>query len=105
MNASHPVRPRPSGAQGLRALISAAALAATLGGWAVFSLEQALAARRTPAGLALQLPPMPTLVSPPNLPAAAASSQPATASSLRRVSLPAAPSGAPAPVVSTRSSR
>jgi hypothetical protein len=105
MNASHPVKPRPSGTQGLRALVSAAALAATLGGWAVFSLEQALAARRMPAGLALQLPPMPTLVSPLNLPAAAASSQPAAAPSLRPVSLPAAPFGATAPLVSTRSSR
>jgi hypothetical protein len=121
-----------SGGPGMKLLITAASLAATLGGWALISgketkpvVSAASVQVATPA-VKIKLEPLPTLVPPitpqPQLvtinqprpvvgapPAAAVSaSQPVAANEivLRDVSAPALPDrSAPAPVVNTGSSR
>lgn len=112
-----------SDTSGVKLLITAASLAATLGGWAVISAEEAQPAP-PPAHdqvvvppVAIKLAPLPTLVppirsQPPssaiNQPHPAAGAPPAAANEivLRDVSAPALPDrSAPAPVVNTRSSR
>jgi hypothetical protein len=103
--------PRPSkrpgsAAPGIKILISAAALASTIGGWALFTFKQEAATLATPPSLALELAPLPTLVARSSMPEVAAVGQSAAAPApaLRRVSAPAF-SSAPAPVTVTRSSR
>jgi hypothetical protein len=121
-----PARKPNSDAPGVKLLITAASLAATLGGWALISSVEAKPAP-TPASapeqtaapvVTIKLAPLPTLVPPvtpqPRLvtinqprPAARAP-QPAVSTELvlRDVSAPALPDrSAPAPVANTRSSR
>jgi hypothetical protein len=87
-------------------LITAAALAGTLGGWALFTLKQEAAALMAPpTSVVLQLPPMPTLIARSVAAGVAPVAQAAApAPRLRQVSAPAF-SSAPAPVTVTRSSR
>jgi hypothetical protein len=119
-------------APGVKLLITAASLAATLGGWAVISAQEpkpAAAPTLAPAQVAapvvtIKLAPLPTLVPPlapqpqlvtinqPRPAAVAAAPQPAAANTivLRDVSAPQVNAGgsaasAPAPVVNTKSSR
>ena len=103
--------PRPSkrpgsAAPGIKLLISAAALAGTIGGWALFTLKQEAAALMAPpTNVVLQLPPMPTLVARSAAAGVAPVAQAsAPAPRLRQVSAPAF-SSAPVPVTVTRSSR
>ena len=126
MPSAKPAKKPNSGAPGVKLLITAASLAATLGGWAVISGHEAKPAP-APAPwpepalapeVTIKLAPLPTLVPEAtpqaqlvmvNRPRQAASApQPAAPSTLvlRDVSAPA-PSdrSAPAPVVNTRSSR
>lgn len=111
-----------TGAHGAKMLITSAALAATIGGWAllttheasaVVKVNQALAPTAPAQSLALDLPPIPTLVPPQhivvqNSPAQATSGQPPV---LREVSAPPMAAGlpvqgqAPASVTVTQSSR
>jgi len=106
MTPPRPTKRPGSAAPGIKLLISAAALAGTIGGWALFTLKQEAAAlATTPPSLALELPPLPTLVARSSAPEVAAVGQAAApAPALRRVSAPAF-SSAPAPVTITRSSR
>jgi hypothetical protein len=119
-----PAKKSNSGAPGVKMLITAASLAATLGGWSLISAgETPPAAEPAPpqtatSAFAIQLAPLPTLVPPitsqPQLvtisqprPAAAAS-QPTASNDLvlRDVSAPALPErSAPSPVANTGSSR
>lgn len=105
------------------ALITIASLTATLGGWAHFTVQEvrlaeaeaAQWAARQPAIVesvadttVLNLPPIPTVVPPPDnadLPATQAAVTVPTAPALRSVSAPPPAVRAPAPVASTRSSR
>ncbi len=101
-----------SGAPGVKILITAASLAASLGGWAVFNYGEAGAVGAVSSQPAqqqsvveLNLPPLPTLVPPPAQSVLTAGSQPnelaaapAALPALRVVS-------APPPVTMTRSSR
>ena len=106
---------------GMKILITASALAATVSGWASLTLGQAAGAaapQPTPTDDPLaSLPPMPTLVPAPNFanlraPAAASapSLSPAAPLVLRKVGAPSSGGGgsshssAPAPVTTTRSS-
>ncbi len=124
---------KSTGAPGVKMLITAASLAATLGGWALLSTDQARPAAQSSAPLpavpqveaptiSIKLAPLPTLVplAPQSrlvtvnhsvAPAPAPAAQPAApaALALRVVSAPpqqqrSGPS-APAPVVNTHSSR
>jgi len=129
MPSAKPAKKPNSGAPGVKLLITAASLAATLGGWAVISGQEAKPApapRPEPAlvpEVTIKLAPLPTLV-PEVTPQsqlvmvnrprpAAAAPQPAAPSTLvlRDVSAPAprdagaSGQSAPAPVVNTRSSR
>jgi hypothetical protein len=119
-----PAKKPNSGAPGVKLLITAASLAATLGGWAVISSQEAKPApapapeQAVAPVVTIKLAPLPTLVPPATLqprlvtvnqprPAAAAP-QPAPSNGivLRDVSAPALPDrSAPAPVANTRSSR
>ncbi|MBK9714017.1 MAG: hypothetical protein IPO81_22345 [Kouleothrix sp.] len=115
MTMSRPGKQRASGAPGLKALITATSLAVTLGGWAILSSTQATpAAGAQPddmyveAALAnrldLGLPPVPTIVAPPQRhkgrdARSPAISVPSQAPALRTVSAP------PRPIARTRSSR
>ena len=107
MTPPRPAKRPGSAAPGIKLLISAAALAGTIGGWALFTLKQEAAALMAPPpSLALALAPLPTLVARSSVPEVAAVGQAvaAPAPALRRVSAPAF-SSAPAPVTITRSSR
>lgn len=114
MTTFRPGKQRSSGAPGLKALITATSLAVTLGGWAMLSRTQSTPAAGAQPGdmyvdvalanrLDLGLPPVPTIVAPPQRhtgrdarsPAISAASQ---APVLRTVS-------APPPIARTRSSR
>jgi hypothetical protein len=117
MTRSRPIQQRAVGAPGIKALITAVSLAATLGGWAALADTQietidpasspparALAPQRP--SIDLTLAPLPTIVPPPNIaidrssPIDTAPSGLATpASPLRVVTVP------PQPVARTRSSR
>jgi hypothetical protein len=114
---TYKMNPSRSGAPGVKMLITAASLAATLGGWAVFAYTEArpITSQPQPAVIALasrasvtalNLPPMPTLVPLPDPSAIAAGSQSSAAPAappaptLRVVSAPP-----PAPVTLTQSSR
>jgi hypothetical protein len=131
MKPTKPAKKPNTGAPGVKLLITAASLAATLGGWAMISSDETKPALPpAPASnqvavpaVTIKLAPLPTLVpaiaSPAQIvtvnrprPAAAvaAAPQPAAPSTLvlRDVSAPqvnAGGSAAPAPVASTRSSR
>ncbi len=115
MTASRPSK--PAGAPGVKTFITAASLAATLGGWALLTLKPSAAAdAATPTGVppaptrsvvTLNLPPLPTLVPAPDLPAPVIgglpsapmeAGAPAGQPALRQVS-------APPPVTNTGSSR
>lgn len=126
MTSTKPAKKPNSSAPGVKMLITAASVAATLGGWALISSNEAKTAptfTSTPDQVAapamtIKLAPLPTLV-PPITPQsqlvtvnrsrhAAAAPQPAASNTivLRDVSAPALPSrSAPAPVTNTRSSR
>ncbi|MCG8348593.1 MAG: hypothetical protein MI924_12550 [Chloroflexales bacterium] len=118
-----------TGTPGTKMLISASALAATLGGWALFTLAdndntteasvpQPVIINTAPAptqpNLTLDLAPIPTVVPPLNLPPIPVQNPPAAPPAvappaapppaLREVSPPPAPVQ-PAPVTTTRSSR
>ena len=110
MTSSHPAK--PSGAPGIKILVTAASVAATVGGWALLTAKQAQAQSQsasaalpvTAPAAALNLPPLPTIVPPPaqSAPQAApfgggAAAAAAPAPALRVVSAP--------PVSSTQSSR
>ena len=114
MTKSRPTQQRAIGAAGVKALITAASLAATLGGWAVLThtpSETSDTASPPPANALaplrpstdLTFDPLPTIVPPPNIaidrPPAVAAQQQAAAPPLRVVSAP------PQPVARTRSSR
>jgi hypothetical protein len=121
-----PVRKANTSAPGVKLLITAASLAATLGGWALISAKEPkptsapLPEQVTPPAVTIKLAPLPTLVpviTPQpqlvtvNQPRPAASApQPAAPVELvlRDVSAPQVNRGgssAPAPVTNTRSSR
>ena len=123
MKSGKPAKKPNSGAPGVKMLITAASLAATLGGWAVISAKEtrptpelAPAQAALPA-LSIKLAPLPTLVPAApqsqlvtiNQPRPAASApQPAASNEivLRDVSAPALPErSAPSPVANTGSSR
>jgi hypothetical protein len=126
MTTNKPAKKPNTSAPGVKVLITAASLAATLGGWALISSNEAPStsaptpapAPATNSAITIKFAPLPTLVPPltpqPQLvtinqphPAAAAP-QPAAPTTvvLRDVSAPALPSrSAPAPVTNTRSSR
>jgi hypothetical protein len=109
-----PRSPRPTGAPGVRHLLTAASLAATLSGWALFTAAQppqasatlqapAAAVAAPPPGWLSAPPPLPTLVTVATVDAPAAPvAAPAApvAAPLRQLSAPP-----PAPVTTTRSSR
>jgi hypothetical protein len=119
-----PVKRPNSGAPGVKLLLTAASLAATLGGWAVLSGQQVKPApapapeQAAAPVVTIKLAPLPTLVPPvtprPRLgmvnqprPAAAAP-QPAPSNELvlRDISAPALPDrSAPPPAANSRSSR
>lgn len=133
MKPTKPVKKPSTNAPGVKLLITAASLAATLGGWALISsTETKPASVPTPAptlnqaaapAVIIKLAPLPTLVPevtpqshivtvnrPRSAPAAAAAPQPAAPTTLvlRDVSAPQVNGGrsaAPAPVANTRSSR
>ena len=128
MTTSKPAKKPNTSALGAKMLITAASLAATLGGWALISSNEAppppapapapALAQATTSAITIKLAPLPTLVPPftpqPQLVTvnqprqAAAAPQPAASTTvvLRDVSAPALPSrSAPAPVTNTRSSR
>ena len=78
MSQSRPTKRLAAGAPGMKALITAASLAATLGGWATLATEQAPATadveapsadvsvvERPAAEITLNLPPLPTIAAPP----------------------------------------
>lgn len=116
----------PAKPTGVKLLITAASLTATLGGWALLSAAEVKPAPAVPVtSLAIRLMPLPTLVPPltaqttvihnSTVPAASSpsgSARPTAAQAapvaaqpvLRDVSAPP-PAAAPAPVVKTRSSR
>jgi hypothetical protein len=133
-----PVKPnnKPNtGVPGVKMLITAASLAATVGGWALISAKETQPVQPVPSAasaqivapvLSIKLAPLPTLVPPgqaqiitvSNPRAAAAAPQPAAAAPqtapqpapqpalvLRDVSAPAASASAPAPATKTHSSR
>jgi hypothetical protein len=133
-----PVKPNKkpnTGVPGVKMLIAAASLAATVGGWALISAKETqpvqpvqptASAQVVAPVLSIKLAPLPTLVPPGqaqiitvnNPRAAAAVAQPAVAAAqaapqpapqpalvLRDVSAPAPSSNAPAPAAKTRSSR
>ena len=113
--------PKPSGAPGVKTLITAASLAATLGGWALLALQQVeSAAAVTPTTppaqpnpvAALNLPPLPTIVPPPAQSAVLGSASGGAGSDpgVFSVAPPPAPAdlrvvSAPPPVTNTQSSR
>lgn len=133
MKPTKPVKKSSTGSPGVKLLITAASIAATLGGWALISSNETKPApSSTPApvtnqaaasAVTIKLAPLPTLVPevtpqvqivtvnrPRAAAAAAAAPQPAAATTLvlRDVSAPQVDrggSGAPAPVANTRSSR
>jgi hypothetical protein len=99
---------------GVKFLLSAAALAGTVGGWALIT-HSAAATQPQPAAAAVvaapvDLPPLPTLVAPPAAGSVPAAAQPGAQTSAQ-VTAPSAPpplrvvSAPPAPVTTTRSSR
>jgi hypothetical protein len=129
-----------TGVPGVKVLITAASLAATVGGWATISAQDNTSASTAQAivpaptssvtTISIDLPPMPTLVPPPQQPivnvnrkpvaqssagqsTVAQAAQPALPAGLRVVSAPTFSSGggssvgaaAPPPVTTTRSSR
>jgi hypothetical protein len=106
MQQTRPAKRPASAAPGVKALITAAALAGTLGGWALFTIKQeATALMAPPTSVVLQLPPMPTLVARFDAAGVAPVAQAAApAPRLRQVSAPAL-SSSPSPVTVTRSSR
>ncbi len=103
-------------APGVKTLITAAALAATIGGWALFSsstdLQTTTQSTQVEAGngaaATLEFAPIPTVVPLPNQQAgttdSAATTAPQPAQSLRPVTIPQMPA-LRAPITSTRSSR
>lgn len=95
-----------SPAGNLKALISAAAVAATLGGWAALAPRPTAEPQVAPAAeLAQPAAPLPTLVPLEGASPQAGSPLPAEPSpALREVSAPPAPAR-PAPITTTRSSR
>jgi len=133
MTANRPTKKPASSAPGVKMLITAASLAATLGGWALISSTEAkpvtipapAPGQATSRTVTIKLAPLPTLVPPitpqpqlvtinqPRSAASAPQPQPAPANVLvlRDVSAPQMSTGgskstsAPAPVVNTKSSR
>ena len=124
MATSKPAKKPASSAPGVKLLITAASLAATLGGWAVIGAKEPkstaapVPAQAAAPAVTIKLAPLPTLVPPitsqprPNTikQSRPAASAPLPAASneivLRDVSAPAVPDrSAPAPVANTRSSR
>jgi|WetSurMetagenome_2_1015567.scaffolds.fasta_scaffold36258_4 hypothetical protein len=132
MATSKPAKKSATSAPGVKLLITAASLAATLGGWAIISAKEPkptaapMPEQVAAAAVTIKLAPLPTLVPPitpqprpqlvtigqPRPAAVAAAPQPAAATELvlRDVSAPQVNTGgggsaAPAPVVNTGSSR
>ncbi len=93
-----------SGAPGVKMLITAASLAATVGGWAMLSNIQGVSSTSTStpepaqltAALSIKLPPLPTLVPPPDPKTLAINLQPAVVPSNYQPAAAAAPVAAPA---------
>ena len=86
--------------------MTAAALAGTLLGWGALARKDPSVAALAPAGSAVELPPLPTLVAPPKTDGLPLASGPSiSAAPLRRVSAPSSSAGASGPVTVTRSSR
>jgi hypothetical protein len=74
---TQPRPPRRTSAPGLKTLISAAAVAATLGGWAVIArADPAPASEAAPVVVSESLPPIPTIVPLGNAPIAPAAARP-----------------------------
>ena len=110
-----------AGAPGMKALITAASLAATLGGWATLAIEQApttagveapladfSVADRPAAEITLNLAPLPTIAAPPPPPPSIvierpsiATGRPAAPAAAQPVPMaqPVAPAAQPAPAV------
>lgn len=125
MPPAKPAQRSTTGAPGVKVLITAASVAATLGGWALLSATevqpapQPAAPQAQTSALSITLAPLPTLVPPaPQSPQAQwvtvnnpkAQSAPARSAApaplvLREVSAPAPQKSAPSPVTNTRSSR
>jgi hypothetical protein len=113
MTTSRSPKKSAAGAPGARALITAASLAITLGGWAAFtrtSSETAATAGPAPVALALARPadsldlglqPLPTIVPPPQPPSLAIDRPPAVPADRLGSAAPAEPQPqAPIPAVS-----
>lgn len=95
-----------SATPGVKLLMTTAALAGTLVGWAAFALKEQAAALPATFSSVVQLPALPTLVAPPIAIGASQASAPAVlAAPLRRVNAPATVAGLGAPVTVTQSSR
>ena len=101
-----PSRKPTSAAPGVKLLMTTAALAGTLVGWAAFALKEQAAALPAPSGSVAQLPALPTLVAPSKTIGSSLASAPMiSAAPLRRVSAPANVAGLGGPVTVTQSSR
>ena len=100
--------PKRSGPSGVKVLITAASLAATVGGWATLSAKEGLSSATQPttpitptsaaATVSLDLPPLPTLVpAPAQQPVIITSNRPPVSSGGQRPAAASAPAPAPAP--------
>jgi hypothetical protein len=103
MSHSSPSRKPTSAAPGVKLLMTAAALAGTLAGWAALAANEGVAAVAASSGPVIQAGALPTLVAPPKSSGVAALAAPTPA--LRRVNAPPALAGPSSPVTVTRSSR
>jgi hypothetical protein len=111
MPTSKPSGNRPaSSTPGVKMLITATSLVATIGGWAVLSNQEGASSSTssTPTSnsaqpataLTVQLPPLPTLIPPPDPKTLAINTQPAIVpSSKRQAVAPAQAAAAPAPQI------
>jgi hypothetical protein len=102
MSHSSPSRKPTSAAPGVKLLMTAAALAGTLAGWAALAVNERVTAAAS-SGPVIQAEALPTLVAPPKSSGVAVLAVPTPA--LRRVNAPPASAGLGSPVTVTRSSR
>jgi hypothetical protein len=103
MSSSSPSRKPTSAAPGVKLMMTAAALAGTLAGWAALAVNERANAAAASSGPVYQVQALPTLVAPPKSSGVAALAVPTPA--LRRVNAPPAFAGPSSPVTVTRSSR
>ncbi len=103
MSRASPSRKPISAAPGVKLLMTAAALAGTLAGWAALAVNERGTAAAASSVPGMQVEALPTLLAPPKSSGFAALAVPTPA--LRRVNAPPALAGPSSPVTVTRSSR